>query len=140
MILLLRVAQQEGWAAQSALVPILIRPDHSENLFQDHLRPFLLLFLGIFYNKNDHGSFDLSQNSKEMLFRPPVLKVKAKIYFASPKIQIYVFLLPASEKGLRKEEHGLTTKCLKTNKQMKSVTEKKKFCKSLVLFLVIIVF
>ena len=46
MILLLRVAQQEGWAAQSALVPILIRPDHSENLFQDHLRPFLLLFLG----------------------------------------------------------------------------------------------
>ena len=64
----------------------------------------------------------MSQNSKEMLFRPPVLKVKAKIYFASPKIQIYVFLLPASEKGLRKEEHGLTTKCLKTNKQMKSVT------------------
>ena len=46
VILLLRVAQQEGWAAQSALVPILIRPDHSENLFQDHLRPFLLLFLG----------------------------------------------------------------------------------------------
>ena len=64
----------------------------------------------------------MSQNSKEMLFRPPVLKVKAKIYFASPKIQIYVFLLPASEKGLRKEEHGLTTKCLKTNKQIKSVT------------------
>ena len=46
VILLLRVAQQEGWAAQSALVPILIRPDHSENLFQDHLRPFLLPFLG----------------------------------------------------------------------------------------------
>ena len=46
MILLLRVAQQEGWAAQSALVPILIRPDHSENLFQDQLRPFLLPFLG----------------------------------------------------------------------------------------------
>ena len=123
MILLLRVAQQEGWAAQSALVPILIRPDRSENLFQDHLKPFLLLFLGqenIKY-QHDHGSFDLSQNSKEMLFRPPVLKVKAKIYFASPKIQIYVFLLPASEKGLRKEEHGLTTKCLKTNKQIKSV-------------------
>ena len=46
VILLLRVAQQEGWAAQSALVPILIRPDRSENLFQDHLKPFLLLFLG----------------------------------------------------------------------------------------------
>ena len=41
------------------------------------------------------------------LFCPPVLEVKAKIYFLSPKIQIYVFLLPASEKGLRKEKHGL---------------------------------
>ena len=78
-----------------------------------------------------------------MLFRPPVLKVKAKIYFASPKIQIYVFLLPASEKGLRKEEHGLTTKCLKTNKQMESFTSSSseaffwvngKFCESMLLF------
>ena len=47
-------------------------------------------------------------------------EVKAKIYFLSPKIQIYVFLLPASEKGLGKEKHGLTIKCkikctIKTN-------------------------
>ena len=40
-------------------------------------------------------------------------EVKAKIYFLSPKIQIYLFLLPAAaEKGLRKEKHGATTiKC-----------------------------
>ena len=50
------------------------------------------------------------------LFCPPVLEVKAKIYFLSPKIQIYVFLLPTSEKGLGKEKHGLRIKCkIKTN-------------------------
>ena len=45
MILLVRVGRQEGWGAQSALVSILIRPGHSENLFQDRLKaPFPLNF------------------------------------------------------------------------------------------------
>ena len=53
MILLVRVGRQEGWGAQWALVSILIRPGHSENLFQDRLKasfslPFSFKVLGQF--------------------------------------------------------------------------------------------
>ena len=128
---------------------ILIRTEHSTHLFQDHFRPLFSSFSQPrkpapekkqFQLKRTHRFFWQFKRNPGGLFCPPVFKVKAEIYFLSPKIQIYVFLLPASEKGLGKEKHGLTIKCKRKMNEIfwKSVVNRKSFSWSMLIYILIV--